>query len=381
MEWANEYITAANVWEVAAWRHRCRSSHIATLRTPDSMLSFEHEAMAETLSQRFFTEDRGTIPWHFTDDLPPHETRPFHPFVEDELHTLLKAAANKSAPGSSGIGWDLMKKGWSHMSELLTNIYNACISLGHHPARWKEATVVVIPKADKADYSAAKAYQPISLLKNPSKLLEKAVAKRFQHDIVTHELIPTNQFGGRTHSLCLDVGLTLIHDVQTVHANGLKVGILLFDVRGFFDNVNHAHLVSIIENMGFTPSLAQWATSFLENRKVRLRFNNIMSDQQEQPVGVPQGSPLSPVLSITYTSPLLLKMGRWNNSSLGMYINDGILFACTEEWLDVERLLRAWYMVCDNVRAACALSPKPHFSYLNLCCLDARTVVCFPYLF
>jgi hypothetical protein len=100
--------------------------------------------------------------------------------------------------------------------------------------------------------------------------------------------------------------------------------------------------------MGFAPSLSQWVESFLANRKVHLRFNNITLDQREQPVGVPQGSPLLPVLSITYTSPLLLKMGRWNNSSLGMYINDGILFACMEEWTDVERLLRAWYTVCDE---------------------------------
>jgi hypothetical protein len=345
MEWANEYITAANVWEVAAWRHGCRSSHITALRTPDSTLSFKHEVMAETLSQQFFAEDQGTIPWHFADDPPPHEARAFHPFVEDELFALLKAAASKSAPGSLGIGWDLMKKGWSHMSKLLTNIYNACTSLGHHPMRWKEATVVVIPKPDKPDYSAAKAYWPISLLENLSKLLEKAVAKCFQHDIVTHKLIPTNQFGGCTHSSCLDAGITLIHDVQTVHANGLKVSILLFDVRGFFDNVNHACLVSIIENMGFAPSIAQWATSFLANRKVRLCFNNITLDQREQPVGVPQGSPLSPVLSIAYTSPLLLKMGRWNNSSLlrsvGRSVRLGRWGVCPECRQGVERICRA----------------------------------------
>jgi hypothetical protein len=112
-----------------------------------------------------------------------------------------------------------------------------------------------------------------------SKLLEKAVAKHFQHDIVTHELIPTNQFGGCTHSSCLDAGLTLIHDVQTVHANSLKVGILLFDVCGFFDNVNHVRLVALIRKMGFDPLLAQWAASFLANRKVCLQFNNITSDQ------------------------------------------------------------------------------------------------------
>jgi hypothetical protein len=189
--------------------------------------------------------------------------------------------------------------------------------------------------------------------------LSQAYGLRNRNNIVTHKLIPTNQFGGRTHSSCLDVGLTLIHDVQTAHANGLKVGILLFDVRGFFNNVNHARLVLVIENMGFAPSLTQWTTSFLANRKVCLQFNNIMSDQQEQPVGVPQGSPLSPVLSITYTSPLLLKMGRWNNSSLGMYIDDGTLFACAEEWMDMERLLRAWYTVCDEWlrRAGLAIEP------------------------
>jgi hypothetical protein len=149
---------SANVWEVAAWRHGCRSSHIAALCMEDGTLSFNHETMADTLSRRFFVEDGGTIPTHFPDDLAPRETRPFPPFGEDKLFVLLKATSNKSAPGGSGIGWDLMKKGWSHMSKLLTKLYNACISLGYHPTCWKEATVVVIPKADKLDYSTAKAY-------------------------------------------------------------------------------------------------------------------------------------------------------------------------------------------------------------------------------
>jgi hypothetical protein len=111
--------------------------------------------------------------------------------------------------------------------------------------------------------------------------------------------------------------------------------------------------------MGFAPSLAQWTESFLANRKVRLHFNNITSDQREQLVGVPQGSLLLLVLSIAYTSPLLLKMGRWNNSSLGMYINDGILFACAEEWTDVERLLGAQYTVCDEWLRCAGLAIEP----------------------
>jgi hypothetical protein len=192
-----------------------------------------------------------------------------------------------------------------------------------------------------------------------SKLLEKAITKRMQHDIVKHELIHTNQFGGRAHSSCLDAGLTLIHDIQDAHRRGLKVGILLFDVRGFFDNINHGHMAAILENLGYPPELVQWSEAFLKDRKVCLSFNNVISEERGQPIGVPQGSPLSPVYSITYTSSLLAKMKEWSNSSLGMYVDDSILFAASEEWRDVERLLMAQYTVCDEWLRRSGLAIKP----------------------
>jgi hypothetical protein len=92
-------------------------------------------------------------------------------------------------------------------------IFTTCVRMGHDPARWKEAVLVVIPKPDKPDYSFAKAHCPISLLETMSKLLEKAIAKHFQHEIIAHKLIPTNQFGGCMHSSCLNAGMTLIHNV------------------------------------------------------------------------------------------------------------------------------------------------------------------------
>ena len=110
-----------------------------------------------------------------------------------------------------------------------------------------------------------------------SKLMEKVVTKRMQHDIVTHELIPTQQFRGQVHSSCLDTGLTLVHDVQTVHTAGLKVGIVLFDVKGFFDNVNHACMSAVLGNMGFREDFVWWTAAFLRDRKVCLHFNNVTS--------------------------------------------------------------------------------------------------------
>jgi hypothetical protein len=304
--------------------------------------------MTGVLAWRFFVEARVDIPLLFADDPPGKPTRQFHAISEEECWEQLRITSNTSAPGDSGVGWSLLKRGWGTIKEVLTLIFNRCLELGVHPTHWKHAVVVVIPKPGKMDYSYAKAHRPISLLECMSKLLEKIVAKPFQHDIVKYDLIPTSQFGGRMHSSCLDAGLSLLHNVQWAHQLGLKCGILLFDVKGFFDHVNHDRMIVILKRQGYPPEITVWVASFLQDRKVSMKFNGVTSAESDQPVGVPQGSPLSPVLSVTYTSSLLHKMKHWNQSSLGMYVDDGILFACAEEWSDVSRLLTARYSVCDE---------------------------------
>jgi hypothetical protein len=103
-----------------------------------------------------------------------------------------------------------------------------------------------------------------------------------------------------------------------------------FRCQGFFDNVNHARMTADYTTWALQPDLVAWASSFLAERRIRTYASTTSFRRTVQPVGVPQGSPLSPVLSIAYTAPLLGKMANWNNSSLGMYIDDGLLFACAE---------------------------------------------------
>jgi hypothetical protein len=223
------------------------------------------------------------------------------------------------------------------------------ITLFRHPPRSLEnSNRRCDPQANRADYFAAKNYRPISLLECLSKLLEKVVSKRLLFAIDKYELIPTSQFGTCTFSSTLDMGLMLMHDVQAAMRRKENVRILLFDIKGFFDHVKCDQLKGIMENLGFPREYCEWAHSFLTDRKVCLSFNNFTSDEMGQPVGTPQGLPVSPVLSVIYTSALLRLQEHWNNSMLGMYVDDGVIMAHADDWESVDRLLIARYRCCEE---------------------------------
>jgi hypothetical protein len=170
------------------------------------------------------------------DDPPPLPTRTWTPITPEDITTALSMASDSSAPGPSGIGYRILK--WAHSArpDLLTQIYNRSIDTGVHP--WKHATVVILNKPNKPDYSLAKAYHPISLLECVAKLLEKIVAKRVNADIISADLLPMSQFGSRPKHNAIDAVATLVHKIQATRQTGNVGALLLFDISGFFNNVN-----------------------------------------------------------------------------------------------------------------------------------------------
>ena len=92
---------------------------------------------------------------------------------------------------------------------------------------------------------------------------------------------------------------------------------------------------------------------------MRLHFNRQNSDPFDFIIGTPQGSLVSPALSILYMSPLLHKMKTWSNASLGMYIDDGAIFACSKDWPTVEETLSNGYHTCITWLTNMGLNAEP----------------------
>jgi len=92
--------------------------------------------------------------------------------------------------------------------------------------------------------------------------------------------------------------------VDEAWGRGNTAAVLLIDVKGAFPHVAKGNLIKTMEEMGFEADLVRWVESFMEERKVIMSMDGKEGDSMDVEMGVPQGSPVSPVLFFIYLSGL-----------------------------------------------------------------------------
>jgi len=70
------------------------------------------------------------------------------------------------------------------------------------------------------------------------KAVEKIVTNRINADILRHDILPPTQFRSRPHHNAIDAVATVVHCIQATRAANCTGALLLFDISGFFDNLN-----------------------------------------------------------------------------------------------------------------------------------------------
>ena len=80
---------------------------------------------------------------------------------------------------------------------------------------------------------------------------------------------------------------------------------LSLDLAGTFDNVSHECLLWILERKGLPEWLIQVIASFLTGRRTQIVYTGYESEWIYTQTGIPQGSPLSPILFLFFISELL----------------------------------------------------------------------------
>jgi hypothetical protein len=212
------------------------------------------------------------------------------------VKTAIFNSSPKKAPGPDGISFACLRKAFDAIPEYLCQLYATLGEQGYQQHSWREATTVIIPKPNKPDYSAIKAYRPIALLNCLGKVLEKLMAMRLGLLAETYDILHEDQIGGRPKRSAIDAAMALMHDIESNAKKKLIMTALFLDVRGAFDNVSATRLFLTMRHLGCPAPVISWCTSFLTDRTTALSFDGQTDSQRPITTGIPQGSPVSPIL-------------------------------------------------------------------------------------
>jgi ribonuclease HI len=84
---------------------------------------------------------------------------------------------------------------------------------------------------------------------------------------------------------------------------------LFLDIKGAFDYVSKARLIQTLTDLHLPKPLISWVNYFLTDRSIQLAFDSQTGPATGITTGIPQGSPVSPILFLLYVRAVFQERG------------------------------------------------------------------------
>ncbi len=266
-----------------------------------SLMASTHFPNARSLTRSDSTSTIPSVPTFDTTSVvePPNtSSTQLSPITMDELEHAVSTIKIHKAAGPDGISPGLLKmtlQGSKPFRSRFLSLANRVVVRNDTPSQWKHASIVVFPKLGNRDLTLPKSYRPISLLCVASKLIDYILSLRVQAAVHSN--------GQLTHQYGNIAGVSAVHAVGLILHKGREalqrkqhVGVVTIDVSNAFNNLDHSRLLTELDRYGlgcFRPFLRQW----LSDRSFSIQFEgHTTSAYHLGNRGIPQGSPLSPIL-------------------------------------------------------------------------------------
>ncbi|KAG6979443.1 putative RNA-directed DNA polymerase from transposon X-element [Fusarium oxysporum f. sp. conglutinans] len=276
-----------NIWKAAKYMKSgdgAAFEKVPQLGRADGTKTTNHREQAEELLAKFFPP----LPDNIEDEGLQHQRAPvtMPDLTLEEVERQLWATKSWKAPGKT----DYQRSSGSRSGR----------------RQWRHARIIPLKKPGKDDYTIAKAWGPISLLATLGKVLESVVAKRISHAVETHGLLPTNHFGARKQRSAEQALVLLQEHIFSTWRSRHVVSLISFDVKGAYNGVCKERLLQRMIARGIPEGILLWVDAFCSERTATIMINGQSFESRPLPqAGLPQGSPLSPMLFLFFNADLV----------------------------------------------------------------------------
>ena len=220
-----------------------------------------------------------------------------------ELKNILKTSRD-TAPGEDGIPYIMIRQLSENSLKYLLEFYNTIFRNDVLPEKWKEAIIIPILKPGKEPTDTS-SYRPIALISCLGKILEKILNKRLMWYLEKNNLIDKSQCGFRQGRSAPDHLTRLTSDIQEAFVNNRYHISIFLDLEKAYDTVWKQVILNQLQKFNIKGHLAFYVQNFLENRSIKVKVGNNLSENFYLDLGVPQGSSLSVTLFLIAINTIL----------------------------------------------------------------------------
>ena len=345
------------LWRLSAWSRRVTGkshadSRIPALRNDENETATDDDtARSEILARKFFPQPLETTVRDVGEEHASTLYQINQAVTEEEVAAILGALPSSKAPGPDRIPNEVLKALAPEISKGIAQGISRIFAGEAQPPQFRESITLALRKEGRKDYSLPTSYRPIALENTLAKVLEKVLANRLSDAAETHGLLPWNQMGARKdRSTTTAIGL-LTTCVQTAWSAKPRsvVSVLSLDIAGAFDNVSHDRLQHALRRKGIPEWMLRAIAGFTQDRRTRIAYPGFESEWVTTSHGIPQGSPLSPILFLFFISELLERFSDPENDLLGLgFVDDTNLIAWGATAEDNCRRLTAAHAQCEE---------------------------------
>ena len=304
--WTEFLNETTNIWKAARYLKQDATSGFTKIPAIETVtgLVTESQSISTALLEEFFPP---TPPAEANQGNQTARTPlPSPSLTEEEIERALRRAKPWKAAGDDGLPAGLWQQLWPVLKDAIILLFRKSIQDGELPNSWKSAKIIPLRKPDKPDYTVAKAYRPISLLPTLSKVLESIVAERISFLAEKHDLLPQNHFGARKRRSAPQALAILQEHIYEAWRKGRVLSLISFDVKGAYNGVDRDVLLARLRQRSIPETLIKWIENFCSDRQAYIMVNNQASAKVDLPqAGLPQGSPLSPILFLFFNADLV----------------------------------------------------------------------------